>query len=254
MTQLPKTLSCASDFRAADPGDVVRAGMPAGRASRRLAMTLVACLGACSTSPSRLPVYDTEKFDAASPYARRIARNAPTACEAARRALLSQGYVLTSARPDGVDGRKNFQPGGEAHVQLELHVTCETQPGNDRESMVFVNATQDTYALKKSNSSASVGVGPFGSLSLPFGASDDSLVKVASVTVAEPNFYKRFFALVDRFVSESPSTPVEVAPHELREPPVRVPLPVPQVPVPGSPPDLAPPANPAGDQAPDAAT
>jgi hypothetical protein len=50
---------------------------------------------------------------------------------------------------------------------------------------VFVSAVQDRYALKKSPTSASVGVGALGSVSLPFGSNDDSLVKVASSTVTD---------------------------------------------------------------------
>jgi hypothetical protein len=36
-----------------------------------------------------------------------------------------------------------------------------------------------------------------GSVSMPIGSSDDSMVKVASETVAAPQFYERYFALVE---------------------------------------------------------
>jgi hypothetical protein len=59
---------------------------------------------------------------------------------------------------------------------------------------------QDRYALKKTNNSASLGVGVLGSVSMPIGSSDDSMVKVASETVSSAKFYERFFALVELFL------------------------------------------------------
>ena len=45
-------------------------------------------------------------------------------CEAARRALLSQGYLISAANADLVTGRKNFQPAAEVHVEVEFRVVC----------------------------------------------------------------------------------------------------------------------------------
>jgi hypothetical protein len=74
-----------------------------------------------------------------------------------------------------------------------------------------VNAVQDRYALKKSNTSASVGLSVFGSLSLPIGSSDDSMVKVASETIPAGVFYQRFFALVDHYLKADSAQPAAVA-------------------------------------------
>lgn len=65
---------------------------------------------------------------------------------------------------------------------------------------MFANALQDRYALKKTNNSASLGVGVLGSVSMPIGSSDDSMVKVASETVSSAKFYERFFTLVELFL------------------------------------------------------
>jgi hypothetical protein len=65
---------------------------------------------------------------------------------------------------------------------------------------VFANALQDRYALKKTNNSASLGVGVLGSVSMPIGSSDDSMVKVASETVTSAKFYERFFTLIELFL------------------------------------------------------
>ena len=45
-------------------------------------------------------------------------------CEAARRALLSQGYIVVNASTDLIDGKKSFQPGPEAHLEMMIRVVC----------------------------------------------------------------------------------------------------------------------------------
>ena len=67
---------------------------------------------------------------------------------------------------------------------------------------MFANALQDRYALKKVNNSASLGVGVLGSVSMPIGSTDDSMVKVASETVSSAKFYDRYFALVELFLPQ----------------------------------------------------
>ena len=61
-------------------------------------------------------------------------------------------------------------------------------------------------SLKKSNNSASLGVGVLGSVSLPFTSSSDAMVKIASETISSESFYDRFFDLVRRYLvlSEMP--------------------------------------------------
>ncbi|MBC7415493.1 MAG: DUF2242 domain-containing protein, partial [Herminiimonas sp.] len=65
---------------------------------------------------------------------------------------------------------------------------------------VFANAVRATYSLKKSSTSASVGVGVLGSLSVPFGMSDDALVKVASETIQSDTFYAQFFSRMENYI------------------------------------------------------
>lgn len=132
------------------------------------------------------------------------------ACEAARRALLSQGYIVARADAATVEGSKNFQPKDDLHEQLDLRVSCVTQ-GEDK-SWVFVSALQDRYALKKSPTSASVGVSVLGSVSLPIGSTDDSLVKVASSTVQDADFYNRFFERVQLYLPPAPAQPAPPSP------------------------------------------
>lgn len=156
-------------------------------------------LGACAgTKP---PTFQQELFDTgASPYARGFNASTADTCEGARRALLSQGYMTTMTRSDTVDGTKNFQPTGDSHVVVEFHVVCTPGIEQTNSSVVYVNAVQNGYALKKSDTSASVGLSILGSLSLPIRSNNDAMVKVSSETIPSGKFYERFFALVDHYL------------------------------------------------------
>jgi len=167
---------------------------------------VIAALSACSFSPAPTPLYQQEQFDAAaSPYARTFHAKSDATCEAARRALLSQGYVSTSPRADTIDGSKNFQPSNDSHVVISFHVVCAEANADGTSSTAYVNAVQDRYSLKKTSTSASVGLSVLGSLSLPIGSGDDSMVKVASETIPAGVFYERYFNLVDHFLKIDPA-------------------------------------------------
>lgn len=177
-----------------------------GKAWRPVAAALssigvVALLASCSSLGGGRPRIEPEAFGSTTTHSRRFDMPPAYTCEAARRALLSQGFLITAADGERVNGRKYFQPEAEVHVQLEFHTVCAPDGRGGRATLAFVNALQDRYALKKSNNSASLGVGAIGSLSLPFSSSDDSLVKVASETITSAPFYDRFYKLLQRFMA-----------------------------------------------------
>ena len=174
------------------------------------AASLLSVMAGCAAPVKVFP--SQEQFGSANTYSRLFDASAAQTCEAARRALLSQGYIINTASNDLVEGRKSFQPDAEAHLRMEIRVVCASDgpkapDGTEgKVSLAFVTALQDQYALKKSNNSASLGVGAFGSVSLPFSSSNDSMVRVGSETIASEAFYDRFFELVRRYLV------VEVAP------------------------------------------
>jgi len=167
-----------------------------------LGLASMLVLAGCGSSGTRRVSYETEEFDSTTTHTRTYAATEAQTCEAARRALLSQGYMISAANPDLVTGRKSFQPAFEVHVEVEFRVVCAREGGKGakRSTVAFATALQDRYGIKKVNNSASVGVGAFGSLSLPFAGSDDAMVKVASETLTDERFYDRFFTLLDRFL------------------------------------------------------
>lgn len=146
-----------------------------------------------------------ESFDSGDTFSRTVDGRPGDACEAARRTLLSQGYAIARSDAAQVKGNKNFQPREDDHEQLVLRISCAPRGS---QTLVFVSAVQDRYALKKSPTSASVGVGALGSVSLPFGSNDDSLVKVASSTVADAEFYRRFFQRLQQYLPAEAGKPV----------------------------------------------
>ncbi|MCP2020370.1 UNVERIFIED_ORG: hypothetical protein J2Y76_001285 [Pseudomonas reinekei] len=162
-----------------------------------LAAVLVTAAG-CSSNKSA--IYEHENFDDSGTFSRNYPVTDTQSCEAARRALLSQGYIITSNDPKLVSGHKSFQQTGENHMEISFSVVCADDGSEGHHATVFANALQDRYALKKTNNSASLGVGVLGSVSMPIGSSDDSMVKVASETVSSAKFYERFFALVELFL------------------------------------------------------
>ncbi|MFC5519516.1 DUF2242 domain-containing protein [Polaromonas jejuensis] len=155
-------------------------------------------LAGCGSGVKAFPLQ--EKFGSTATYSRLFDATPAQTCEAARRALLSQGYIINTARADLVEGQKSFQPEAESHLQMVIRVVCAPENASGSISLGFVTALQDSYALKKSNNSASLGVGAIGSVSLPFTSGNDSMVKVSSETIASDAFYDSFFDLVKRYL------------------------------------------------------
>src|SRR4051794_12901285 len=78
-----------------------------------LLIGLIGILSGCATSkPS---VYQHEEFGTVATFSRDFHASATVTCEAARRTLLSQGYVISKRQAEQVEGYKNFQPNMDVH-------------------------------------------------------------------------------------------------------------------------------------------
>ncbi|CAI8888965.1 DUF2242 domain-containing protein [Pseudomonas sp. IT-P12] len=204
-----------------------------------LALVLAAAAG-CSSK--KAAIYEHENFDDSGTFSRNYPVTDKQSCEAARRALLSQGYIITSSDPKLIAGHKSFQQTGETHMEISFSVVCADDGSEGHHATMFANALQDSYALKKTNNSASLGVGVLGSVSMPIGSSDDSMVKVASETVSSAKFYERFFALVELFLPAE----AKKAAHIVEKPKTDLGVPEPQA----APAPLAPAPAPAAEPTP----
>jgi len=145
-------------------------------------------------------VYREESFKADSPYKQNYPVAATKACAGAQLAILSQGYRISLNDNSVIYAQKDFQPDDDINVTIELNVVCKDYLGG---SIVFANAVQTKYELKKSRQSTSVGIPSVGSISLPMGKTTESLVKIGGETVSDPAFYQRFFALVRSYLDQS---------------------------------------------------
>ncbi len=176
-----------------------------------LCLAAAASLSACEslTGGPKVSVYQSERFQSDETFSRLFDGSVEATCEAARRTLLSQGYIITQVKKDAVSGSKRFQPEGEVHVEIAFTVVCAPEGKRDQVATAYVSAVQDRYALKKNPNSASVGLSAIGSLSIPLASTQDSLVKVASETIPAGQFYDRFFALMHRYLREQ-GEPTEI--------------------------------------------
>lgn len=174
-------------------------------AAAGLLLVLCACGGRSHHQRTEAPPLG-ETFGAEDTYSRDYPVPPVTACEAARRALLGQGYVITQATSESLQATKVFQPESDLHTQLNLRATCVERA--DGGSIVFLNAVQDRHALKTQSSSASVGVSMIGSVSLPVPiGSNANLVRVGSNTVQNQEFYRRLFDRVSYYLPGTPQMP-----------------------------------------------
>ena len=87
-------------------------------------LLLAGCGSTPATSDKVGKVYQRESFAAEETFSRLFDANVDATCEAARRALLSQGYVISKADAGVVRGAKHFQPEGEVHVEIAFNVVC----------------------------------------------------------------------------------------------------------------------------------
>ena len=183
------------------------------RALRLAAVSLATALLAGCAMPrmsqvlpaAPVPVYERETFDARSAFARDFVASTGDTCNAARRALLSQGYIASPGAPadaDQVQAQKRFQPEGEVHALIEFHVVCAPSARGERTTVLYASAVHDRFALKKSSNAASIGLSPLGSISLPIRSGSEALIKVGSETIASRSFYERFFELVEKILAE----------------------------------------------------
>ncbi|MDE2427756.1 MAG: DUF2242 domain-containing protein [Burkholderiales bacterium] len=168
-------------------------------------LLLIAGLTGCSSSRPILSQH--EEFGETGVFTHSFPGTEKSVCEAGRRALLSQGYVISDWKPAFIKGRRKFQHDSEVHAEIEFSVVCVANSKGSNSTTVFANAVRDRYSLKKSNTSASIGVSALGSVSLPFGSTDDALVKVASETISTGHFYSQFFDLLDRYLDTVANAP-----------------------------------------------
>ena len=166
---------------------------------------LVPLLGAAITFVGCASKHDTrDAFAGSAPFSKTISGSGDAVCWSVKRALLGQGYMLErSSEPGVLTGTRDYQPEEKLNVTVRLQTTCADNRNGT--SIVFVTASREESKLQKMKQSTSAGIGP-ATITMPAGSAK-VLGVVRRETIADPNFYNSFFALVDGYVAQEGRSP-----------------------------------------------
>jgi len=103
-----------------------------------------------------------------------------------------------SSEPGVLTGTRDYQPENKLNITLHLQTTCADNRNGT--SIVFVTAEREESKLQKMRQTTSAGIGP-ATVTMPAGSAR-VLGVVRRETIADPNFYNSFFALVEGFVAQ----------------------------------------------------
>ena len=160
---------------------------------------LAVVVSVCAGCASRKVDVAEASISTQAPFSRTFQGSGETVCWGVKRALLSQGYMLDRPGESGVlTGTRDFQPEPKLNVSYHLQTSCADN--RDGTSIVFLTAEREDSQLQKMKQTTSVGVGP-ATLTMPSGSAR-VLGVVRRETVKDPDFYARFFSLVQSYVDQ----------------------------------------------------
>lgn len=153
-----------------------------------ISLLLAACSGTRNYS-------DGEAFRADSRHSRDFSVAPDPVCEAARRVLLRDGYIVQPGAGERLIGVKEFQVDENQQAQLRLYVNCSARASG---STLFVTATEEHFDIKTSRKSTSVGIPLLFPISVSNSSEVDAQVKVRGEMVRDKGFYERFYRGVNQ--------------------------------------------------------
>lgn len=143
----------------------------------------------------KLDVYRDEAFQSDTPFSSRIQAPVGRVKAGVHHALLSQGYLLTVApQPDMLLGIKEFQ-GDEEH-NVVLYLQAAWRDNGDGTTTVYATAKQQVNSLETTKQTAGISLPTLGGISIPTGSTKFQ-TKISGETVQDPEFYQRFYRLVE---------------------------------------------------------
>lgn len=138
---------------------------------------------------------EDEQFQSDPRHRRDYQAAAPVLCDAARRVLLGDGYVVTKGEGQSLFGDKEFQGDEKQRAILHLCVACEPRAGG---STLFVTAIEEHFDVKATRKSTLIGVPIVAPLSIGTRRESDSQVMTRGETVKDRGFYERLYRAVQR--------------------------------------------------------
>jgi PBP1b-binding outer membrane lipoprotein LpoB len=159
-----------------------------------VSLLLASCSGQRSYSPN-------EEFASDPRYRRDFKVAAAPLCDAARRALLSEGYIVSTREAQRLFGGKEFQGDENKHAILNIYISCDQRVGG---STLFVTATEEHFDVKATRQSNSIGFPILAPIYFGTISESDNQVKIRGETVIQAAFYERFYRAVERELRASP--------------------------------------------------
>ncbi|MFA6970543.1 MAG: DUF2242 domain-containing protein [Gallionella sp.] len=153
-----------------------------------LVLTLISLLLAACSGPRTYA--EREEFHTDSRHSKNFAATAEPVCEAARRVLLRDGYIVEDNAEQNLSGAKEFQIEENRHAILRVYATCGQRAGG---STLFVTATEEHFDVKTSRQSTSIGLPLISPISISNKSEADNQVKILGETVTDRDFYERFY-------------------------------------------------------------
>ena len=154
-------------------------------------------LGGCASTKD---IHRKEAFDATTPFSAKVNHPSKIACWSVKRAFLAQGYMLDRATAESatLTGVKEFQEGDETNVTLRLQTSCADN--NDGTSTVYATAMKEVNQVQAEKQHRAFGIG-WATVTVPAGSAK-VLRPISRETIADPEFYQRFYALVSKLALE----------------------------------------------------
>ena len=162
------------------------------------ALWLLILLAGCGGPPRYAP---NEEFSADEKHHRDFQACPQALCDAARRALLGDGYLVNRADAQRLVGGKEFQVEAQQHAIVNIHVNCDQRRGG---STLYVTATEEHFDVKSLRQSSSIGFPVVAPIYYGTQSEADAQVKTHGETVSEREFYERFYRAVQRELAPSP--------------------------------------------------
>ncbi|MBS1227407.1 MAG: hypothetical protein H6R17_684 [Proteobacteria bacterium] len=163
-----------------------------------LVSLLLILLAGCGGSPRYAP---NEEFASDARYHRDFLANATALCDAAKRVLLGDGYIVTRAEDQSLVGGKEFQVEAQQHAIINVYVSCDQRGGG---STLYVTATEEHFDVKATRQSSSIGFPMVAPIYYGTQSEANGQVKTRGETVSERGFYERFYRAVQRQLAAAP--------------------------------------------------
>lgn len=171
--------------------------MPSRLVETLLLLICAVLAAACSSTQQTRSAYQDERFATRSPFQRHFAMGPIAACHLGQRALLSQAYQIENGSAENIRGTKYFRSLNDQQMRLEITLVCLPDEAG---TVMYASAVQTRFELKASASNTGLSVAGIGSISLPWAADKEALIKVGEETVTDPDFYNRFFELLKHLI------------------------------------------------------